>query len=119
MVEDKNLEKTTGQKYRNNVGLLPIKISESFHEYWLPSGSKQCQYQNRDFKNSAVIEKDRTRHCTSSLVTRKYSLTVELVGSSWLCYSENQGNLCCFICNLLSKTNNKFAKGFNNWIIQS
>ena len=64
--------------------------------------------------NSAVIEKDRT-HCASTLFTKKHSLSRELLDLSWLCYYESQGRLYSFICKLLSKANNKFTKGFNNW----
>ena len=62
-----------------------------------------------------MIEKDRTRHYTSSVFTKKHSLSGELLDLSWLCYSESQGKLYCFICKLLSKTNKKFSKGINNW----
>ena len=104
MVEEKTLEKTIEESYPKDAGLWLSKISESFREYWLRNRSKLCQHQNSDFKKSAVIEKDQTRHCTSSLVTRKHSLSGELVGLSWFCYSESQGKLYCFICKLLSKT---------------
>ena len=64
--------------------------------------------------NSVVIEKDRT-HCASTLFTKKHSLSRELLDLSWLCYYESRGRLYWFICKLLSKVNNKFTKGFNNW----
>ena len=111
MVEDENLEKTIEESYPNDFGLWPSEISESFCKYWLRNGSKQCQHQNSDFKNSAVIEKD----WTSSLFTRKHSLSGELLNLSWLCYSESQEKLYCVICKLLSQTNKKFTKAFNNW----
>ena len=57
MVVDKNLEKAIEEGFPSDVGLWPSKISESFREYWFRNGSKQCQHQNSDFKNSAVIEK--------------------------------------------------------------
>ena len=100
MVEDKNLEKTIEESYPNDAGLC--------------NGSKQYQHQNSDFRNSAVTEKDRTRHCASSLFTRKHTLSGELFDLSWLCYSERQRKLYCFICKLFSKTNNKFTNVFNN-----
>ena len=74
------MEKTIEQSYPNDVGLWPSEISELFRKFWLHNESKQCQHQNSDFKNSAVIEKDRTRHCTSSctLLRRIIDVTVFL-----------------------------------------
>ena len=79
------------------------------------SAMKVSNISTRTPINSAVIEKDRTRHCASTLFTKKHSLSRELLDLSWLCYYESQGSLYWFICKLLSKTNNKFTKGFNNW----
>ena len=101
--------KTIEESYPNDVGLWPSEISESFRQYWFHNESKQYQPEN-----SAVIEKDRT-HCASTLFTKKHSLSRELLDLSWLCYYESWGRLYWFICKLLSKVNNKFTKGFNNW----
>ena len=106
MVEDKNLEKTIEESYPNDFGLWPSEISESFHEYWLRNGSTQCEHQNSDFKNSAVIEKD--GHPLFSQESILYQ------GNFSICYSESQEKLYCVICKLLSKTNKKFTKEFNN-----
>ena len=63
-----------------------------------------------------MIKKDCTRHCTSSLLTRKDSLlSGEFLDLSWFCYSGSPKHLSCFTCKLLSKTNSKFTNGFNNF----
>ena len=61
-------------------------------------------------------ERDRTRHCTASLFTRKHSLTGEILDlPSWLCYSESTGKVYCFPCKLLSTTESYFNRGFDDW----
>ncbi len=114
-MEEKNPEEIVKKRYPNDIGLWPQQMSESFREYWLSHGSKECQHQNSDFKNSANKGKDRTRHCTRSLFTKKHSLSWEAFDLPWLCYSESQGKLYCFICKLLSKTESNFTEGFCNW----
>ena len=60
-------------------------------------------------------EKNRIRHCTASLFTRKHSLTGEIHDLSWLCYSESTGKVYCLPCKLLSNKTSAFTTGFNDW----
>lgn len=101
VIEDKNLEKTIEESNLNDVGLWLSEISELSREYSLHNGSKQRQSYNSNFKNSAVIEKDRT----SILYWGNFSTCP---GFAILKARES-----C-ICKLLSIIN-KFTERFYNW----
>ena len=93
-------EENTGiDSYPNDIGLWPNEI-DTFRDYWLTRGNKECRNNDSDIKNSTKTERDRTRHCTASLFTRKHSLTGEILDlSSWLCYSESTGKSTAFHAN--------------------
>ena len=101
--------------YPKDVGLWPCHIRDTFRDYWLEQGSKNCRNIHSDFKNSGLKEKNRIRHCTASLLTRKHSLTGEIHDLSWLCYSESTGKVYCFPCKPLSNKTSAFTTGFNDW----
>ena len=65
--------------YPNDVGLWPCHIRDTFRDYWLEQGSKNCRNIHSDFKNSGVKEKNRIRHCTASLFTWKHSQQVKFM----------------------------------------
>ena len=110
-------EENTGiDSYPNDIVLWQNEINNTFREYWLTRGNKECRNNDSDFKNSAKTERDKTRHCTASLFTRKHSLTSEILDlSSWLCYSESTGKVYCFPCKLLSTMESYFNRGFDDW----
>ena len=101
--------------YPNDIGLWPEKIDEGLRCYWLEKGSADCRHSHENFENSAVTYKDRVRHCTKSLFTRKHTLTGETIDLTWLCYSKSSGKVYCFICKLLSPSESLFITGFNDW----
>ena len=101
--------------YPNDVGLWPCHIRDTFRDYWLEQGSKNCRNIHPDFKNLGVKEKNRIRHCTASLFTQKHSLTGEIHDLSWLCYSESTGKVYCFPCKLVFNKTSAFTTGFNDW----
>ena len=109
-------ENTGTDSYPNDIGLWPNEINDTFRDYWLTRGNKECRNNDSDFKTSAKTERDRRRHCTASLFTPKHSLTGEILDlSSWLCYSESTGKVYCFPCRLLSTTESYFNRGFDDW----
>ena len=104
-------------EYTADIGMWPKDITESLRAHWLQKGSQSCRNENSDFKNSKIpdAQRDGFRHCTSSLFKRAHSLTEHSFDMTWLCYSESQGKLFCFMCKLLSPEENAFTRGFQDW----
>ena len=52
-------EENTGiDSYPNDIGLWPNEINDTFRDYWLTRGNKECRNNDSDFKNSAKTEQD-------------------------------------------------------------
>ncbi|XP_068250776.1 uncharacterized protein [Palaemon carinicauda] len=113
--EVKAMNTGTEQGFENDLGLWPKIIQENVCDYWLKRGSAECQHCDGDFKESAVKELIRTRHCTKTLFTRTHSLSGQEINLNWLCYSKTTGKVYCFPCKLLSKVQSSFTTGFNGW----
>lgn len=90
------------ERFENDVGLWPKKLSEQVRSYWLGKGSSEYQNCHSDFKESAIREQDRIRHCTRTLFTSSHSLSGEEIDLKWLCYSKATGKVYCFVCKLMS-----------------
>lgn len=115
--QEEEVKVSTGTEhgFENDLGLWPRKISEEMRDYWLKRGSTDCQHCHGDFKESAVKELDRTRHCTKTLFTRTHSLSGQKIDLRWLCYSKTTGRVYCFPCKLMSDVDSSFTTGFNSW----
>lgn len=113
--EVKVMNTGTEQGFENDLGLWPKIIPENVCDYWLKRGSAECRHCDGDFKESAVKELNRTRHCTKTLFTRTHSLSGQEINLNWLCYSKTTGQVYCFPCKLLSKVQSSFTTGFNGW----
>ena len=119
VIENLEADAIVLEQYDSDIGLWPDteSFTESFRKYWLQQGSKSCRNEKSDFKQSEIRDQhcDGYRHCTATLFKRKHSLSEESFDLTWLCYSESQGKLYCFICKLLSNEENSFTRGFQDW----
>lgn len=113
--EVKVMNAGTEQGFEDDLGLWPKIIPENVCDYWLKKGSAECRHCDGDFKESAVKELNRTRHCTKTLFTRTHSLSGQEMNLNWLCYSKTTGQVYCFPCKLMSKVESTFTTGFNGW----
>ena len=85
------------------------RLSETDCEYWIETGSKDCQHSNSTFSKSTRFYKDEMtpRTCCDSYFQTIHRLTKKQYAKNWLCYSESKGRLFCFPCKLMACSGSK------------
>ena len=113
---------TTIFTFSNDLGMWPKSLSETDREYWIQTGSNDCQHSNSNFTQSKRLYEGETtpRTCHDSYFHTIHRLTKKQYARKWLCYSESKGRLFCFPCKVMacsgSESQNKLVKeGFNDW----
>ena len=89
--------------FSNDLGMWPKRLSETDCEYWIETGSKDCQHFNSNFSKSQFYEgKTNPRTCRDSYFQTIHRLTKKQYARNWLCYFESKGRLFCFPCKLMA-----------------
>ena len=78
--------------FSNDLGMWPKRLSEIDREYWIETGSKDCQHSNSNFSKSTQFYKGETtsRTCRNSYFQTIHRLTKKQYARNWLCYSESK-----------------------------
>ena len=102
--------------------MWPKRLSETDREYWIETGSKDCQHSNSNFSTSTRFYEGETtpRTCRNSYFQTIHKLTKKQYVRNWLYYSESKGRLFCFPCKVMAcsgfESQNKLVEeGFNDW----
>ena len=102
--------------FSNDLSMWPKRLSETDHEYWIETGSKDYQHSNSNFYKGETI----LRSCSDSYFQTIYRLIKKQYARNWLCYSESKGRFFCFPCKVMassgSESQNKLVEeDFNDW----
>ena len=82
--------------FPTDLGNWPGTVPEIMRSFWIERGSKECQYKDNGFEESAVklVGESHRRYCTLSLFTKVHKLTNKRFDRTWLCYSKINGHVC-------------------------